>query len=319
MITSKIGSDIIRQINFRVYILNIISKLLLTYRDISHLTQKELSAELFFFSDAFEAVNAVTLSRWETGVTVPAKQRKVLLLKFILSKGCAKEEKCLDLFIELYKNIQKPLEDTLSLQLKHMIGNFPESREGEYTLHQLRDTKDTTNHLDILIQIEKSMSTAGTYKVSESQIDKWCSYLASFACLCEQNGQYAGHHILLKLKTAVADEIIHHKREVTTLDENDFCSQKEKGTYLFFAFYGRSPKVTALLSVEHYLFLLENTPYIDNIAIYSTREDIETLLQGYGVAHVATGKDEKHNVTWHGFSAPVEEVLFSSSVLQAIE
>jgi len=299
--------------------LDIAIKLLLTYREIFHLTQQNLANELYNFSSAFQAVNTVTLSRWETGKTVPSKHRKVLLLKFLYSKGCTKEEKCLKLFKELYRNIEKPLESALSLSLKQMIGNFPEAREGEYLLHQFKKEQEQMKNLNVLIEIEKAMSTSGTYIATQEQIAEWCCYPASFACICEQNGQHAGHHILLKLKTAVADEIIHHKKEIHTLSKNDFCAKNEKGTYLFFAFYARSPKVSALLSVEHYLFLLENSHYIDNIVIYSTREDAKTLLKNYGLKLVATRIDEKYNMKWYGFSAALEDVLFSLSVIQSIE
>ena len=68
--------------------LNITGKLLHEYRILHNLIQKDLVGELSHFSNAFEALNTVTLSRWETGATSTSLHKKKSLLNFLTAKGC---------------------------------------------------------------------------------------------------------------------------------------------------------------------------------------------------------------------------------------
>ena len=113
------------------YLLNIISRLLSEYRKLHNLTQKELVLELSQFSTEYSALNTVTLSRWETGVTSPGLHKKRTLLNFFASKGSFKSGKCHDAVKERYENLYAPLSEVFIRNYQALIGNFPEHKHVE--------------------------------------------------------------------------------------------------------------------------------------------------------------------------------------------
>ena len=56
----------------------------------------------------------------------------------------------------------------------------------------------------------------------------------------------------------------------------------------------------------------------DIIMIFSTRTDGVLLTKDYGIEVVANGEDEVHDFKWYGMLSPVEEILFSDTVLKLI-
>lgn len=57
---------------------------------------------------------------------------------------------------------------------------------------------------------------------------------------------------------------------------------------------------------------------IDNMMIFSTRTDGVLLTKDYGIKMLAQGKDEEYGFEWHGMLSPVEDILFSDTVLKLI-
>lgn len=130
--------------------------------------------------------------------------------------------------------------------------------------------------------------------------------------------QHLGHFVMFKLKNDVARAIANYERSECSLKEEDFCPAYEKGTYFVHALYGRNPKVAAKLNVEAYLFMLDNMEYIDNIMVFSSRIDGRTITRDYGITSVAKGYDEKLGMKWEGMLSPVEDILFSDTVLKLV-
>ncbi len=124
--------------------------------------------------------------------------------------------------------------------------------------------------------------------------------------------------IMFKIKNEVAEEIALHKRSEFDLKESDFCSVHEKGTYYVHALYGRSPKIAAMLNVKAYLHLLEHMQNTDNVMIFSSRTDGVLLTKDYGIEIIAQGEDEEYGFDWYGMMSPVEDILFSDTVLKLV-
>ena len=136
--------------------------------------------------------------------------------------------------------------------------------------------------------------------------------------VCERKQQHLGHFVMLKLKTNVAEDIAYHRRSELSLSEEDFCAPSEKGTYYVHALYGCNPKIAALLNVKAYLYLFDHMEYIDKLMIFSSRTDGMLLTKDYGIREVASGKDETYGFEWHGMLSPVEDILFSDTVLKLV-
>ncbi|HHO65948.1 MAG TPA: XRE family transcriptional regulator [Epsilonproteobacteria bacterium] len=299
--------------------MKIIAKLLRQYRDLQDLTQMELVNALIEYSDKFNGLNIVTLSRWETETTKPGLKKRQTLLKFLFSKGCFANTTCRNMIKERYGYLQEDLEKTFDRQFKHLIGNFPESDSFEYTIHTLKDHPEKALYFELIVEIEQaSHPTDCLYNATPQILEKWCEHPASFAIVCESRRQHAGHYILLKLKSSVADDIVHHQRSLFSITMDDFCDVEEKGTYLALTLFSRSGKVAALLNIEHYIHLIEQMNHIEKIVIFSRREDAVPMTKDYGIHLVASGTDEKEGYQWYGLSAPLEDILFADTVVEAI-
>jgi hypothetical protein len=123
---------------------------------------------------------------------------------------------------------------------------------------------------------------------------------------------------MLKIKNHTAEDIAHHRRSEFSLTEDDFCDPQEKGTYYVHALYGRDPNIAAELNVKAYLYLFENMEYIDNVMIFSSRVDGLLLTKDYGIQIIDNGEDDKYGFSWYGMLSPVEDILFSDTVVKLI-
>ena len=298
--------------------MNFFGQLLYTYRDTHRLTQEQCVSDMMHFSDTFSKLNTVTFSRWETGSTSPGTPKKQQVLKYLFSKGFFNDREVKAMLKERYTNFEAYLEKAFRKQYRSMIGNFPEQHQSERTLYHLNNYKYKQKHLEHIINIGASMTVEGYYTLSVEQLEAWCSYPSTFAIVSDYHGQHAGHYIILKIKNDVAEDIAFHRKSPLTLSKNDFCAVEEKGTCFVFTFYARSPKIAAWLIVEHYRYFVQNSEFIDNVMIYTTRDDTMLATKNYGIKIVQSGKDPEYGVNWVGMLSPLEDILFSSKVVGEI-
>ena len=302
----------------RGVILNPISHMLYACRKSHHMTQQSFVSELSQYSNEFKGLNTVTLSRWETGTTTPGLNKKKLLLHFLASKGCFESGECHDIARKQYENLLEPLSNVFTRNYQYLIGNLPEHRVGEYSLHDLKEFTEKKEHIGHIIDIEVATNSTGYYTLTPQKLLEWCEYPSSFSVITERKKQHLGHFIMLKIKNSVAEEIAHYRRSEFSLTREDFCNVNEHGTYYVHALYGRSPKIAALLNVGAYLHLFEHMKTIDNLMIFSTRTDGVLLTRDYGIKEVAHGVDEEYEFKWHGMLSPIEEILFSDTIVKLI-
>jgi len=297
--------------------MNPISELLVAYRKYTGITQKILVETLCKHNDAFKNLNTVTLSRWETGVTAPSLSKKKLILHFFINTHSFTEEGTGKNIIQnAYKHLYEPLSTVFTHNYQFLIGNLPEHPSGKHTFENLKNFSKSDEHYDHIIDIEIATNATKYYNVSQIFLTKWCNYPSSFCIIAERKKQHLGHMIMLKIKNHVAEEIAHNIRSEFDLKENDFCDVNENGTYYIHALYGRSPKIASELNVKAYIHLFENLKYIDNIMIFSTRTDGVLLTKDYGIKVIDSGKNDEYGFKWHGMLSPVEDILFSNTVLK---
>jgi hypothetical protein len=239
-------------------------------------------------------------------------------LNFLLSKGCFESGECHDIARKQYENLLEPLSHVFTRNYQYLIGNLPERRVGEHSLHDLKDFTKKEEHIEHIIDIERATNSTGYYILTPQKLIEWCEHPSSFAVITERKKQHLGHFIMLKIKNSVAEEIAHYRRSEFSLTREDFCNINEPGTYFVHALYGRSPKIAALLNVGAYLHLFEHMKTIDNLMIFSTRTDGVLLTKDYGIKEVAHGVDEEYEFEWHGMLSPVEEILFSDTIIKLI-
>ena len=297
---------------------NTLSRLLFEYRKLDNLTQKNLVEELSHFADDFIALNTVTLSRWETGATSPSLNKKRNLLNFFTTKECLQDGVCHDIVRDRYENLYEPLSGVFTRNYQYLIGNLPEPKRGELAVCSLKEFTQKQEHIEHIIDIEIATNVTDYYTLAPEIMEQWCDHPSSFCMICERKKQHLGHFVMLKIKNSVAEEIVHHKRSEFSLTKNDFCDADENGTYYVHALYGRSPKIAATLNVKAYLHLFEHMDTTDNVMIFSTRADGVLLTKDYGIKVIASGEDEQYGFKWYGMLSPVEDILFSDTVMKLV-
>jgi transcriptional regulator with XRE-family HTH domain len=298
--------------------MNVIGDLLYYYRNIHGITQRELVEVLSEYANYFTALNTVTLSRWETGTTSPSIKKKRALLQFFTAQGCFREGECYQILRSRYEALSDVLGDVFTKNYQYLIGNLPRWNMDECTIQALRDMPHKKDYIEHIIDIEKATNPAHYYEITPKTFNKWVEHTSSFCIAHECKSQYLGHFMMFKIKNYVAEEIAHHRRSEFSLQERDFCTDDESGTCYVHALYGRSPEIAALLNAQAYLYLLEHMEYIDNVMIFSTRSDGLLLSKDYGIKVVGSGKDDTCGFDWCGMLSPLEDILFSDTVLKLV-
>ncbi len=298
--------------------MNTIGQLLIEYRKSQGFTQQRLVNDLSSFSDDFKALNTVTLSRWETGTTSPSLGKKKTVLHFLVEKDAFSESNCHDILKDLYENLYEPLSSVFTRNYQYLIGNLPEHKTGAPGFYRLHDFSYRREHIEHIVDIETATNATNYYSITPQRLTQWCAHPSTFAMISERKKQHLGHMIMLKLKNHVAEEIARHERSEFDIEENDFCGIYEKETYYVHALYGRSPKVAAMLNVKAYLHLFEHMQTTDNVMIFSSRTDGVLLTKDYGIEIIAQGEDEEYGFDWYGMMSPVEDILFSDTVLKLV-
>ena len=72
------------------------------------------------------------------------------------------------------------------------------------------------------------------------------------------------------------------------------------------------------MNVAHYDFLIEHIKTVDNIMIFSTMKDIVEMTRDYGIKEIASGKDTELGFDWTGLLSPLEDILFTDTVIQEV-
>jgi len=298
--------------------MNVIGELLYYYRNIQDMTQQELVEVLSGYSNYFTALNTVTLSRWETGTTSPSIKKKRVLLQFLATQGCFRGGECYQILRSRYEALSDVLGDVFTKNYQYLIGNLPRWNMDACTIEALQDVPHKKDYIEHIIDIESATNVAHYYEIIPETLIKWVEHTSSFCIAYECKRQYLGHFMMFKIKNYVAEEIVHHRRSEFSLRERDFCLHEESGTCYVHALYGRSPQIAALLNVQTYLYLLEHMEYIDNIMIFSTSADGLLLTKDYGIEVVDRGKNETYGFNWCGMLSPLEDILFSDTVLKLV-
>ena len=299
--------------------MSIFGDILVQFRKLQTYTQKEFINTLSQFHEEFNALNPVTLSRWENGTTETSLYRKRLILKYFLSKGLFDSEQHRKLIRDRYTALYSPLSKVFEHNYETLIHNLPQLRIAldEYDKFSLTQCNKSFR-LQHIIDIEVASHAPMYYQNSVDQLQKLVSHPASYSLVIEKNHQHLGHFIMYKMPQEVSQKLINYELKEKELSYNDLCQPHESGDYYIHALYGVNPMMAAMLNVETYLYLFDNIKTINNIVIFSSRKDGVRLAKSYGIKVVQSGEDLQYDINWSGMSSPVEDILFSDTVLKLV-
>jgi transcriptional regulator with XRE-family HTH domain len=299
--------------------MSIIGRFLRLLRHEQGLTQEQFVENISFSGKEFEALNAVTVSRWETGTTSPSYKKKRELFKFCINKGWLEEGLCRNFIRERFENLCKPLAGVFRHNYQSLIANVPKLRIplDEYELQDLQQQNEPFCY-EHIVDIETASNPSGYYTISPAALQRICHAPGSFSLLCERKKQHLGHFIMFKLKNERAQQLVHNQLNENLVTVDDLCDTEDFGSYYIHALYGVNPTIAALVNARAYLYLLDHQKNIDNVVIFSSRADGMRLARAYGIKVVAKGQNREYGFTWYGMQSPVEDILFSDTVLKLI-
>ena len=282
-------------------------------------TQKQFIDELAAYNEEFISLTPVTLSRWENGTTETSLYRKRLILKYIHSKGLLQIEPCRTLIRDRYNALYTPLSKVFEHNYESLIHNLPKLRISleEYERSTLKECNDD-DRLQHIIDIESASHAPHYYKNTPKSIKELIENPASYSIIIERNGQHLGHFMMYKVHSEVSKKIIEYRLKEHELSIQDLCPIDKKGDYYIHALYGVNPLIASILNVDTYLYLFDNIDTINNIVIFSSRKDGLRLAKAYGIEVIKSGEDMKYGVSWSGMRSPLEDILFSDTVLKLV-
>ena len=296
-----------------------ISKILTAYRKKCQLTQEQLCVDFSLFSDEFISLTPVTLSRWENGVSRASLFRQRLIMKYLISKELLKSEPFCSIVKERLEALPEPLSTVFDHTYESIIHNFPDFRVDLDAYEYIRIDEITSTELLLhIIDIEVASHATGYYQTSPQQLRTLSEHPSSFSLLIERNGQHLGHFIMYKLKPESAKKIVHYTLSEHDIKLSDLAAVDEIGSYYVHAFFAVNPLLSAVLNTQAYLHFFELFESIDDIVILSSRKDGVRLARSYGIELQDKGFDERYSLSWNGMSSPVEDILFSDTVLKLV-
>ena len=283
-------------------------------------TQEQFVELLSSAMPEFQALNTVTLSRWETGTTSPSYRKKRSLLKFCVSRGWLSRGACRDFVRDRFAtHLCAGLSGMLQHNYKSLIANAPPLRVPleEYEFKDLRREEDLLC-FEHIVDIERASNAEGYYTISPAHLQQLCHHPASFAICCERKKQHLGHMIMFKLTANAASRLVRYRLDENRLSLDDLCPEDQEGSYYVHALFGINPLLAALVNTRAYLHFFDHLDVISTVSIFSTRADGLRLSRAYGIRTVAHGRHPECGFTWHGMQSPVEDILFSDTVLKLI-
>jgi len=297
---------------------SIIGKLIYTYRKEYGITQDALVEELSGFSPDLKKLNTVTLSRWETGTTSPGDSKKKTLLKFIVNRDHTKNTCVHTMLQERFRLLAEATSSGLPGANEHLVGKHPLFDNAHDCIDLLSVSTEKEIFLEQILDIEKATHTSGYCRLSIQQIEQYLQFPSTFAVVCKHKKHYLGHFIMLKIKPETAAAIAHNQRSKYDIRADELCSTEETGSYIILAVYASNVHYAMLMKTEAYLFLLDNVATVKDLVIFSTRTDGKIMSRNYGIKQLAEGIDAQYGFKWFGMLSPVEDILFSDTVLKLI-
>jgi len=299
--------------------MSVFGDILYRFRHEQGQTQQQFITEISLYAQEFMALNTVTLSRWENGTTETSLYRKRLILKFFHTKGLLNFEPYRSLIRDRYKVLYLPLSKIFEHNYETLIHNLPKLRVNldAYDKSSLLQSQDLA-HLQHIIDIEVASHAALYYKNSPKRLQELTADEGSYSLIIEKSRQHLGHFIMYKITHDTSDKIIHYQLKEDDLALEHFCSPEEVGDYYIHALYAVNPLIASILNVDTYLHLFDHISAIKDIVIFSSRKDGVRLAKAYGIEVVESGEDLHYGISWHGMRSPVEDILFSDTVLKLV-
>ncbi len=279
-------------------------------------TQSELVEKLIDSQSGFGALDATTLSRWERDVSKPSLSKQTAMIHYLSNY-----------FGRIYPfigngdkfDIEKGFRGTdftgLIGRHKDLVMKFPtrQMRKSAFIVGKFSDSEHQKSAFDNNLHIYAEL-----YKrqLKIEQLAAFAKNPNNLFLVCDHDGQYFGHLFLLRLKPQVFDELIHFKREDSTLTDTDIAAMDEVGSYYFYGMFAMSDQIVALLAVHVYSCLIRHQKQVKEIGMVITSKEGQVMAVNMNMQHQAQQKTEQQ--INHSFRASLVEMLINDDVVKML-
>lgn len=287
-------------------------------REHSHLTQEELVSKCYNYDKSFAGLDVGTLSRWERGVSKPSVDKQLKITKIFQSYS-----KTLLPYFDIYsfEDIQTQLSSINALNLignsKEHILNFPHSEnlDKELKIININEAADKERLLKMPSDIFESL-TNNYYEFSVDIFLSWAKNKNNLFVVSEYQGQFFGMLFAVSVKPEVFEDILLFKRDLKTLNEEDFTQGDEKGCSFPLTFFAYNQKSASLLYLHYYAYLITHQESILEVGMTVRLESVVKLVDKIELKKYHRDTTQERART--SYKSSLEDILLREDVFRML-
>jgi transcriptional regulator with XRE-family HTH domain len=214
-----------------------VAEYLLQRREQKSLSQEMLAEKLAAFSNVFDGIDGLAISRWERGVVSPNIERQVTLMEFfgdqphLLLRNAKFELKQLPSLGAFHKWMAQ------NLLFNHVMGGHPYSADDEINYDKSdADHKDLPLWLRLICRYNENL-TRGRELWSEAQLKALVTHASSHSIFYSVDRQLLGHVILLKVDDSTLDALLSGRMTDADLRPEQLLEEDAVGNLYIYSIY----------------------------------------------------------------------------------
>ena len=240
------------------------SEYLADVRENCKLTQNEL-VEILYSNDIehFSTLTAGTLSRWESGYSVPSLEKKKAILRYFMYNYPIIEPDSIEIAEDyFYKQVtQGYLDKTSDVQY-----DFPlEGVELEdLTIMNLHECEGVEGVVERSKQLKKALESSYS-TLSQEQALVFSKSKSNIYAVVEYNHMFLGFFSAVKLKPEVFEKVMNFEMKIQDIEEKDLAMEDEQGSLFLLFFFSLNLKATSRLNMRFMAYMITNLKTVENI------------------------------------------------------
>lgn len=283
-------------------------------------TQEQLVNQLYLFDiEVFGGLNTSTLSKWERNITQPTMSKQIKLMKFFQKQsGLA-----LPCWHELSYNATEDalynvgIKDILRKSKQYVL-SFPSKTMhiNDLKVYPVRDFSAIDILLDMNLVIHKDFNPKYT-QIQIEQFKEWALHPSNFFIVCEYKGAFVGIFFTIRLKQKIFDKLINFKMKKSDIVMDDFASMNEEGCNFILSFYALNQKISSLLIIRYYAYLITNQEFISSVGSITSQEEAKKIILNMHLNHHKS-KIVQDNIKIDSYQAIIADVFAHENVINMI-
>ncbi len=280
-------------------------------------TQEELVDRLYAFDEAFEGLDAVTLSRWERCVRMPGPRRQEMLVR-ALGAFLGDVFPCADQIDPATMEAKLSRIGIESLIGKHrrFILPFPAElieKEG-LCFDYLEAFGDREDYLRITYHFIRKI-TREQMDVSYERFVEWSRHPGSFFMIASYERQFFGVIFSIRLRPDTFERAMHFEIEEAQMAPESLAPPWEEGCEYPVTFVAYNELSANALVLHYYGHLLRNRGFIREVGALPKTPEGERLIRTLGLGYCCEHPHIPGRRSWRG---EIGDVLLNPNALELL-